>query len=240
MSFILDALSKSEQARLQSTAAPSYSLLPTMCEEATPPRRWPLMLAAAIALNASLLFYWRQSQEPSPTPAVLHSAMQAKVLPEPEDLRADAPLARAHSALPAARTPAPALVHQEVAMPAGDPATVKPLASRVAEEAVLRRLPVSSRAEERNPVAAPVAAEIASKAAERDEAAELPERQASDQRELPPIAVAGFIRNEGSASMVIVNDKLAREGDEVSSGLTLEKIIGDRVLFNFKGYRFVR
>jgi general secretion pathway protein B len=60
------------------------------------------------------------------------------------------------------------------------------------------------------------------------------------QREMPALSVAGFIRDEGSSSMVIVNDRLVREGDEVAPGVTLEKIINDSLVFNYKGYRFKR
>jgi len=60
------------------------------------------------------------------------------------------------------------------------------------------------------------------------------------QREMPALSVAGFIRNEGSGSMVIVNDRLVREGDEVAPGVKLEKIHNDSLIFNYKGYRFKR
>ena len=52
--------------------------------------------------------------------------------------------------------------------------------------------------------------------------------------------LAGYIRDEGSSGMVIVNDRLAREGDEVAPGVKLEKIVGDSLVFNYKGYRFKR
>jgi general secretion pathway protein B len=60
------------------------------------------------------------------------------------------------------------------------------------------------------------------------------------QQELPALSVAGFIRDEGSSSMVIVNDRLVREGDEVAPGVKLEKILNDSLVFNYKGYRFKR
>ena len=60
------------------------------------------------------------------------------------------------------------------------------------------------------------------------------------QQELPVLSVAGFIRDDGSGGMVIVNDSLAREGDEVAPGVKLEKIVGDSLVFNYKGYRFKR
>jgi len=60
------------------------------------------------------------------------------------------------------------------------------------------------------------------------------------QREIPALSVAGFIRDDTSSGMVIVNDRLLREGDEVAPGLRLEKILHDSLLFNYKGYRFKR
>lgn len=60
------------------------------------------------------------------------------------------------------------------------------------------------------------------------------------QQELPDLSVAGFIRDEGSSSMVIVNDRLLREGDEVAPGVKLEKILNDGLEFTYKGYRFKR
>ena len=60
------------------------------------------------------------------------------------------------------------------------------------------------------------------------------------QQELPALSVAGFIRGEGSSGMVIVNDRLVREGDEVAPGVKLENILNDSLVFNYKGYRFKR
>jgi general secretion pathway protein B len=57
---------------------------------------------------------------------------------------------------------------------------------------------------------------------------------------LPPVSVSGFIRDGGAGGMVIVNDKLVREGDEVAPGLKLEQILHDSLVFNYKGYRFKR
>ena len=66
------------------------------------------------------------------------------------------------------------------------------------------------------------------------------ELPAALQQELPAVIVAGFIRDEGSAGMVIVNDRLVREGDDVAPGVKLEKLAGDSLIFSYKGYRFKR
>ena len=59
-------------------------------------------------------------------------------------------------------------------------------------------------------------------------------------QDLPTVSVAGFIRDDGAGGMVIVNDKLVHEGDEISPGLKLEKILHDGLVFNYKGQRFKR
>jgi general secretion pathway protein B len=40
--------------------------------------------------------------------------------------------------------------------------------------------------------------------------------------------------------MVIVNDRLLREGDEIAPGVKLEQIVNDSLILNYKGYRFKR
>ncbi len=60
------------------------------------------------------------------------------------------------------------------------------------------------------------------------------------QAELPTIAIAGYIRDEQGTSLAMINEKLVREGEEVAPNLRLEKILGDGSIFNYKGYRFRR
>lgn len=40
--------------------------------------------------------------------------------------------------------------------------------------------------------------------------------------------------------MVVVNDKLLREGDEAAPGVRVERILSDGVEFSYRGYRFRR
>lgn len=57
---------------------------------------------------------------------------------------------------------------------------------------------------------------------------------------LPPLVVAGFAAGESGGVMVMVDDKLVREGDEVAPGVRVEKILSDSAEFSYKGYRFRR
>lgn len=65
--------------------------------------------------------------------------------------------------------------------------------------------------------------------------------------ELPPalqeqarkIKVAGFAQaSDAGERLAIINDRAWREGDEVTTGLRVERIANDGVIFNLKGYRF--
>lgn len=55
------------------------------------------------------------------------------------------------------------------------------------------------------------------------------------------LAVAGYARTgERDQRMAIVNDRAVREGDWLAAGLRIERIGGDGVVFNLKGYRFLK
>jgi general secretion pathway protein B len=65
---------------------------------------------------------------------------------------------------------------------------------------------------------------------------ELPEQI---QREIPPLAISGYIYSRNKAeSTVLINNRLLHEGDEVAPGLTLEKMMPNGMLLNYKGYLY--
>jgi general secretion pathway protein B len=222
MSYILEALASSEQARQQVPAAPKYSLLPVVGEQAARRRLWPYAVAAVLVVNASVLYFLaRPASLALPevqiaTPAVGTTPSQTPPPPkaqpqpvtEPVIVRAPAPVVAAAKTEPKKREPKKPepVVKAAPAQPASPPETsTLPAAGAVAPptQAVSRfELPPGLH------------------------------------RELPALSVSGFIREEGSSGMVIVNDKLLREGDELVPGLKLEKILQDSLVFNYKGYRF--
>lgn len=57
---------------------------------------------------------------------------------------------------------------------------------------------------------------------------------------LPPLVIGGFAAGDSGATLVMVDDKLVREGDEVAPGIRVEKILADTAEFSYKGYRFRR
>jgi general secretion pathway protein B len=288
MSYILEALADSEQARLQIAAAPRYSLLPAVGEEMPRTRVWPYALAGALLVNAAVLQLWlrpaapesvasiKAPTAPQRTETAVAAAAPRLVPPDrgepptadsgefaPRDARLPAPPpARAYELL-AAPAPASAIQRPPSATTANAraPAQVKNFAPKVAakrkaEDAaasvaaptVLAKAASASAGASLAPApAVPKAAlpgtgmaVIAAPAPAAAVSAAGTELPSALLQELPALAVAGFIRDEGSSSLVIVNDKLAREGDEVAPGVKLEKIVGDSLVFNYKGYRFKR
>jgi general secretion pathway protein B len=330
MSYILDALKKSEQARQHNTPAKQYSLLPVIDEEAGQRRLWPYGAAALLIVNAAVLGYWLRptlSAEPqlattlvAPTPltektagiappdsvpvesparlASTATAASKAVIPQAAGI-AEAPIAAvpaqpakqpsirpssdaasaavvrathtnaasANSARTAAgvdpasksdgsvKTPTPATATVAAAAATQVKAKVaevpKPAApadrggnKTEANEAVrVAKAPESTQAAgdrssrtmaatETNP--APQAANQRKEPANRDE---LPPAL---QKELPSLAVSGFIRDGDAEGMVIVNDRLLRAGDEAAPGIRLEKILKENLVFSYKGYRFTR
>jgi general secretion pathway protein B len=248
MSYILDALKKSEQARQQGAGGPKYSLLPVAEGEAPQRLVWPYVLAAVLLLNVAVLYAWMR---PAP-PAVKALTVQPVALSPP-----DAPAAKeaAAATIPAAKEPAVIPAANRVAEPPQAPparvdrpaATPKP-AREAPAKPVVAKVPSSSA---RIPAPTPDAAvkrqvKPAAEAARATPASEEKPTQkkeadeAASKLELPAISVSGVIHGEGSSGMAIVNDKLVREGDEISPGLKLEKILGDNVIFNYKGQRFTR
>lgn len=282
MSYILEALTRSEQARQQAVAAPKYSLLPAIGQEQAQQRRWPYALAGALVVNAAVMYLWLRPALPARVPVMevpaVTRAMEAPVVPVAPVAQspANAPvIARdkpafdvASPARREARSPQsqPERVSERVAAPAPasqpsgnaskkpvvDALSVKATAPAPTVTAKISTTPVVAAAPAPADPAPPAVAKIsaapvaaaapapADAASPRKEAASSAQVPIVAQPELPPVSISGFIRDEGAGGMVIVNDKLVREGDEVAPGLKLEQILHDSVVFNYKGYRFKR
>lgn len=92
------------------------------------------------------------------------------------------------------------------------------------------RAPKPDRAE---PVAAPEPAPV------EDTAPPLSQLPEAIQREVPRIAVGGYIYSANPADRLLLIDKvLRREGEEVAPGLVLERLLPKAAVLNYRGYRY--
>jgi general secretion pathway protein B len=194
MSYILDALRKSELERQKSTGQGISLPYPATIKQERESRLIPALLGIAAAC-AGIAIWWILSgttDKPAPTPPIA-------IVPQPKLPAADAAMES---------SPKP-LKHMD---------SVRK--ERVAEAP--RRQPTANLV-----ASAPIAA--------------APSKPDSDPlKGLPPLEVAGFMHNEQGGNMAIINDRLMKEGDEVSPGLRVEKIKDDAVIFSYKGYVFSR
>jgi general secretion pathway protein B len=232
MSYILEALKMSEQARRLDAAETPVSLLPPVtAEESESDRSWRLHLPAGalMLLNVVAIGIWLRPAGPDPAP----------VVPAPKEMPATAQTTAALApgadipSAPASPPPPTQSQHVGSAPPSVDPPRVAAGALLVPDTPIPESGAGNGAA--RNAPLPPIA---------KSEPPTLPNPMdamaASVQKQLPPITVTGFIQDAEQNNLVIVNDRLLREGEEAAPGLKLEKILSDGVVFSFKGYRFKR
>ncbi|WP_058048878.1 general secretion pathway protein GspB [Janthinobacterium sp. Ant5-2-1] len=220
MSYILEALKKSQAERqlgeLPSIHAPQVQLHDGAASGAA--RRTPVWLAlggVAVAVAvASALLLWQSWQAAATAPAVA-PAVLAQAVPAP--MPAVVP--------PAVPVPAPVAVAVPPAAIAAPVHHARPVPEPKQESPVPAPAPAV-------PVPAPAAAAEETVPGMRD----LPE---PIQRQIPPVAIGGYIYSKNPADRLLLIDKVLRhEGEELAPGLVLEKLQPKAAIFSFKGYRY--
>lgn len=228
MSYILEALKKSQAERqlgeLPSIHAPQVQLHDGAASASA--RRMPVWLAlggVTVAVAAALLLWqpWQAAATaPAVTPAVLAQAVPA---PMPVAVPPAVPVP----------VPAPAPVTQVTPVPPAATAAPVHHARPVAEPK--QETPGQAVSP---PVAAPAPAVPPTPAAEESVPGmrDLPE---PIQRQIPAIAIGGYIYSKNPADRLLLIDKVLRhEGEELAPGLVLEKLQPKAAIFSFKGYRY--
>ncbi|PHV48191.1 hypothetical protein CSQ91_20555 [Janthinobacterium sp. BJB301] len=231
MSYILEALKKS-QAERQLGELPSIHALQVQLHDTAASgvaRRAPVWLAlggVTVAVAATLLL-WQPWQAAANAPAAIPivPAVLAQAVPAPMP------------AAPPPAAPAPATVPV---------AQVPPVPAAVAAAPVHHARPVPEPKQESPgqaaaPVPAPAAAPTMPAPAPSAEETvpamrDLPE---PIQRQIPPVAIGGYIYSKNPADRLLLIDKVLRhEGEELAPGLVLEKLQPKAAIFSFKGYRY--
>lgn len=262
MSYILEALKKSEYTRQQGRV-PDLATLPAMDVGAggeSMRQRLPILAAGAVLLVVAAAGWWRpwqasaghvlvaapeaaapprQAPAPAPVAVVLPAPGQAVVAPAPSQTIPPPPVAAASPVVEAAPPTA-----------SSAPAPVPEPRAEIAPKAVLPELPPAPV--ERKPLPAaprePAAAATAATATATPTAA-LPappqrvlgfyELPPVVRERIPPLAVSGFsYAEEAGMRLAVINDRVLRQGDSAAPGITLERINSDGVVLNFNGYRF--
>jgi general secretion pathway protein B len=246
MSYILDALRKSDQQR-QRGAAPTLLAVQDSAVERKRPALLAYGLLAAVLLGAGMVIGWLGPWQPEQTAPVRPETVATKALESTPRQMAPAP----SESLP---QPEPKL------QDAMQPVQAAPKPSEVAPQIKPKRKPkpkISARAKSETvgppseaDAAAPGASvaaapeqpvDIAADAADAQSAISMAELPPSVRQELPAmkISVHAYSSNPG-ARLVSIDNRILREGDFVVPGLELEEITPDGMIFGYKGFRFHR
>lgn len=246
MSFILDALKKSEKKR-ETAEVPN---LHTVHGEGSPPPRkrrslWPYLLIAVLLLNAGVLIWYvffREEPrvaavvtEPAPAP-IVESAPVAPAIPAP--LVVPAPEAVITPPEPAAAPPQPAPEPASAPLPRSESATLPVRETEVAK--IVVPPPLESRPETPvvaavpEPVSPPQPIEVGP-----PPVLELEDLPGEVRGRVPEMTISVYAYSATPASRLVrINNRILREGGYLDVGLRLEEIAPRELIFTFEGFRF--
>lgn len=228
MSFILDALRKSEAARRRSEAPDLFASMPAAREPARARANWPLWLlgtVAAISLIAALWLLALRAPLPSPATPTAHAATETQ---RTDDITATAPvIAPAPESMPPTQAPADRLpppiatatVMPPPAMSLPPPATSLPPPAR--------ELPA--------PPAEPAVVAPQTAVPPTGSAVSLADLDPATRKLLPPLKLSMHLWNETPAQrFVILDGQRLREGDLLGE-LVIERITRDGAVLVWRG-----
>lgn len=227
MSFILDALKKSEKERARQNG-------PALLEaRVVPPRRgppaWAIVVGVILVANLALLAYvLLRSRAPrvEPSASAATTAAAPAPLPAPAPAPSPAPAPPIAAAPPPATTPAPVVE----ASPPAEPLPPPPRAEVVNPADFAPARPPGSTPRAAGPTAAratmdpslPTAADLAARGTG-----------------LPPLRLALHVYDEQPQNRyVLVNSQRLREGETTSDGVRVERIAPEGALMSWRGQRF--
>ena len=239
MSFILDALRKSENAR-QRQGGPALAEVPIARRREQRPW-WVWAVAALLGINLIvLLVVLTRSPEPAPVAQVAPAPVAEPVAPS---AAAQAPAAVAAAQVPtqAAAVPAP------VAPPAANGLPVRSLADEAAAPASIASDPAAPALAANVPERAPIVRQLNSGApattsqAAGEEALPTVNELTGDRAVgIPPMHLDIHVYSANPAErFVFINMRKYTEGATLTEGPVLERIRTDGVVLNQRGFRFV-
>ena len=230
MSYILDALRKSDQQRrLGGVPTLSYAAVAAVALERSP-MLFHGLLAVTLLIAVGMAVAWLRPVPPmSPEPVIMLAPIAAK----PFALPASLPLAAQLPAAPANVEAVPVRHEAPVAkVPVPVPAVPSPPRKLSAS--------VATKARNGSPPAA-TASQVRADEMSGKKPLASPAMPASIRKTLPVMSVAVHAYSSAPGDrLVSINGRMLREGDILAPDLKLEQITPDGMIFTYRGYRFRR
>lgn len=239
MSYILDALRKSDQQRQRGAAPTLLTAQATVPAPAQPGFSLNGGLVAAL-VGAGILIGWLRPWQTEPAAPMPEPIATQQLAARPP---ASTPAIPAHEAdLPdTAAEPASVQAPVQASITATKPAPAPASAMKAAMPAPAARdeARVAAREETSLPEN-PVAAEptVATREKTGTPLSDLPP---AIRQEIPDIAISFHVYASRPADRrIMINNELLRQGDSLPPGLVVERITPDGVVIGYKGYHFQR
>jgi general secretion pathway protein B len=235
MSFILDALRKSQQARQPGTKPRTGAVHDISLS--LPVSGWWFVLGIALllALITTTLFFWRSTVGSLPDPPV-EPAPSELVVTSPAPAPAPAPTSPAV----VEKNPSPPSVSTRETIPVFDlskqakvPVPAPP--PRKVKAVRAEKKPVTSQSVD----AKKSSVETAAIPLVTDDTPLLHQMPQNYQRALPPLAVTIHVySHDQSQRILFINNREYRQGSEIEGEIRVEDIVPDGAVLSFRGERF--
>jgi len=249
MSYILDALKKSEKERQRGTALDILTAQDALAQKPKKRPLWPYLLLAALLLNAGVLLLWLgswHSKKPYMVAQLVggqqHESNTLESVHEGSDVRStfDSPLSKPSKTI--SQGAGKDIQQDQITQTEADiqkdvPNISKPMVDAKGSPEVSPSVPkqpavVSQVPSELKPVNNIVAAV-------ENKVYNLKDLPLSIQQSLPAFTISVAVySNDPDARMVKINGQSMREGEYLTAGLKLEEITQDGVVFSYQNYRF--
>ena len=248
MSYILDALKRaeSERSRGQIPGLHAQPMARVALDREEPAPVWKSLVFAVIAalVLGALAWWWLSVDGPAPAavpPLAASPSTNAAPANPPAQVSAPAPVVAAAEPVVSAaskpalrRNPPPAIKSAATANNAAAPARMAPVPTPAPRSQTATDPSAAARS-----TAAPAATASASGSPPEPRVLAMSELPADVISSLPTLVVSGASYSDQPASrMVIINGALYREGDRLTSELTLQRIALRSAVLSFRGYRF--
>ena len=256
MSYILEALKKSERERQRDNIPGILSVHDGILHETRKRHILPYILVAALLLNAGIIIWWLGSGHSKKTIAPAQRAQQSGIesrtsLPEHMKYQDPSPVkitsetqqstkeqSMAQKEKPQSHVPGESIstMSQNDSPPKErlvEPKAGEPQMMSV-HQTPLRDVPGPSDSS-----SAPLQKDAPSKRAAEHRIVQLKELPPSVRQNLPDFSISVHIHDADPESrMVRINDHMLQEGQVFLGGLRLEEITHDGVILNYQKYRF--
>jgi general secretion pathway protein B len=266
VSYILDALRKSEQQR-QLGVAPKLLTVHAFEPDAQPAfLKYGLIAAALIGAGVAIGWWqpWQQAQllpATASTVAEMPEARPRDPLPAPLPVLPEVasgpempmPVQKTLVAMRPIAAPEAAILKQDTHLPAAAPPQTRKSPTAAAAVPKQAATPVREAAPALAPTPAPAPAVETSIALLQEKPADAPpadpaqeqkvllmaELPAAIRREIPAMSIPVHTYSDTPKERIVgINDRLLREGEYLAPGLKLELIAPDGVVFSYKRYLF--